>query len=216
MLERMGHGSTIPDKDSMEESGLEINANSSSILASDSFVLITESAMVATLSATTDKAPFSYLFPELQKAPSHRLLSTNETLKNLELLGATMQDAGEDPFSDSTMPAAYTYFGQFLAHDMAVSNIKDHDPDVTDSCMLAEKGLTPFSSADVARRLENHRNSGLELECVYGENSVVNGPFMKLAEIELKEGSKWPIGRDKYLFTARGKVGRLPKRIEWL
>lgn len=210
MSQRIGHGSTLPAEVSVEKNGLEISTHTAANFATES-ILVTDSSVPATLPTARAPIPFNYLFPELQEDPSHRLPRTPQTLINLALLGASMQDAGEEPGTDSSIPAAYTYFGQFLAHDMVSSNLKKQDPTLTDSCMLDEKELVPFTRDEVTNKVHNNRTSILELECVYGSTPPPEDSLMKLGEIELKANSKWPIGKDRHFDLPRGQKSEIAK-----
>src|SRR5437870_12180620 len=71
---------------------------------------------------------FDYLFPELQKSTSDRLpdiLPGNASIaETLIKLGNKMTDPEPkfpdpaDPKFDSTIPSVYTYFGQFITHEI--------------------------------------------------------------------------------------------------
>jgi hypothetical protein len=62
---------------------------------------------------------FDFLFLELQDDDANLLPKSATTVKRLKELGATMQDPGAcgDP-GDANIPAIYTYFGQFIDHDI--------------------------------------------------------------------------------------------------
>ena len=61
---------------------------------------------------------FGFLFPELQENPDNLLPETPETRDKLVELGKTMRDAGDGSSGDSSIPAIYTYLGQFVDHDI--------------------------------------------------------------------------------------------------
>lgn len=209
MSQRIGHGSTLQAQVSVETHGPEISTHEAANFATES-ISVTDSSVLATL-PTAHPISFNFLFPELQTDPSHRLPRTEETLNNLGLLGASMQDAGEEPETDSSIPAAYTYFGQFLAHDIVSSDVKKRDPNLTDSCLLDDKKLVPLSRAEATKDVENKRTSMLELECVYGGTPLVEGSLMKLGEVELRAESAWPIGKDRHFDLPRGPKSPIAK-----
>ena len=63
---------------------------------------------------------FDFLFPELQNDPAKLLKEDRLTVRRLRELGRRTQDPGQgepDPV-DSKVPALYTYFGQFIDHDI--------------------------------------------------------------------------------------------------
>jgi len=58
---------------------------------------------------------FDFLFGDLQHEPRNLLPERQRTRDDLVRLGRTMQDAGgATGGGDSHIPAAYTYFGQFV------------------------------------------------------------------------------------------------------
>lgn len=64
---------------------------------------------------------FGFMFPELQRdRHSHDSLLPEacETRDNLIRLGQTMRDTDTSDRGDSNIPAIYTYFGQFVDHDI--------------------------------------------------------------------------------------------------
>ena len=60
---------------------------------------------------------FDFLFPELQDDPANLLPRSATTVKRLKELGRTMVDPGPAT-GDGKVPAIYTYFGQFVDHDI--------------------------------------------------------------------------------------------------
>jgi hypothetical protein len=68
---------------------------------------------------------------------------------------------------DSTIPGVYTYWGQFIDHDITANT--DRKNVVTD---VTREPLVPLVPADVVRYLKNLRQPSLNLDSLYGE-----GPF---------------------------------------
>ena len=64
-----------------------------------------------------EPSPFGYLFPELQ-TPETLLPTSRQIRDGLVNLGVTMVEPEDDSTPDSATPSAYTYFGQFLDHDI--------------------------------------------------------------------------------------------------
>jgi nucleoid-associated protein YgaU len=88
-----------------------------------------------------------------------------------------MQDPGEDPDPGDTgdptatppvpaVPALYTYFGQFIDHDITFEQTS-----LTLDKLLAGT-LEPLSLATIRNDLKNTRNASLELDSVYGGAAV--------------------------------------------
>ena len=90
---------------------------------------------------------FCRIFPDLEKF--------QPTREQLEPLGVAMADVSElpnptDPPPDSTIPAGFTYFGQFVDHDISrghISGIEVDDRDAglfragTRGCRIAGQGI---------------------------------------------------------------------------
>src|SRR3712207_2010455 len=66
-----------------------------------------------------DAKRFDYLFPQLQQNPDDLLPVTPDTVENLIQLGHAMKDTGDNS-GDAEISAAYTYFGQFVDHDITL------------------------------------------------------------------------------------------------
>lgn len=116
--------------------------------------------------------PFNLMFPDLPDEA--RLTPTEKTLSDLADLGATMQ-VEENDMQFSSTPAAYTYFAQFVDHDIAFSEVQK-DRGQTDSELLADKNLAPWSLDDIEQRVRNKRTIPLQLESVYGDVSPGQPP----------------------------------------
>jgi hypothetical protein len=117
--------------------------------------------------------PFHYLLPQLASQPgSHIPGDPAKVTKDLKDLGKAMIDnaaaAATDPAVkvNSTIPAVYTYWGQFIDHDMTANT--DRDSPVSD---ITKEPLTPVKPDVVTKDLRNLRRPTFDLDSVYG-----NGP----------------------------------------
>jgi len=117
--------------------------------------------------------PFDYLLPKLKtKQGSHIPGDPAKVAAALRTLGAAMVDdappAQADPAVEvnSTIPAVYTYWGQFIDHDMTANT--DRDSSTSD---ITKTPLVPVKPAEVAEKLRNLRRPTFDLDSVYG-----NGP----------------------------------------
>jgi hypothetical protein len=64
---------------------------------------------------------FDFLFPDLQKDPANLLVESPQTVSDLKQLSFSMVDLNQrGGANDSPIPAAYTYFGQFVDHDVTL------------------------------------------------------------------------------------------------
>lgn len=108
--------------------------------------------------------PFDYMFPSLQSDPDAVLPETAQTVTNLKRLGEAMSESGNAPQQDSATPAAYTYFGQFLDHEITLTL------EATSGSLppLNDPKLSPLSLAVVRKAIRNGRSPRLDLDCVYG------------------------------------------------
>lgn len=101
---------------------------------------------------------FGYMFPASVRNAS-RLPFDASTRALLTQLGNMMGDPGRDTGTDSLIPAGYTYFGQFVDHDITL--------DVSSS----------LDSAQDARTITNMRTPALDLDSVYGRGPALD-PFL--------------------------------------
>jgi hypothetical protein len=103
---------------------------------------------------------YEFLFHDLQANPKNRLPENNETASRLIDLGRTMLDP--NPLSEkdnSDIPSAYTYFGQFIDHDLT-RQMRIPGDDL-------KPGLLPLSANKIPQ-LTNSRSPLFDLDCIYG------------------------------------------------
>jgi nucleoid-associated protein YgaU len=106
---------------------------------------------------------FDYLLLDLQDDDANLLPKSATTVRRLKELGATMQDpgAGSDP-GDSNIPAIYTYFGQFIDHDITL------EASSFNMEQLLASNLAPLGLDRIRNELKNLRTATLELDSLYG------------------------------------------------
>lgn len=100
---------------------------------------------------------FDYLFRELQVSDSDRLPEDGNTAQTLIDLGNSMSDP-EPPF-DSDIPSVYSYFGQFITHEIVLERTTSKTKLGPETVPLAK---------DAIPNLENARTPLLDLDSVYG------------------------------------------------
>jgi hypothetical protein len=117
---------------------------------------------------------FGYLFQQLaDEFPAHHLPGDPAAVTAaLKRLGAALLEtrpaAGAPAESlDSTIPGVYTYWGQFIDHDITANT--DRKNSVTD---VTVEPLVPLQPADIVADLRNLRQPALNLDSLYGD-----GPF---------------------------------------
>jgi len=132
----------------------------------------------AVMARPADTQDFGYLFPELQDDPDNLLPERRATRNALVDLGLAMRDTG-DAAGDGNIgiPPAYTYFGQFVDHDITLKASSANLPE------LFDPDLTPLPLARIETDIRNTRTAMLELDSVYGELAPRVGARMKLGKV---------------------------------
>lgn len=102
---------------------------------------------------------FGYLFPNEASRPSSRLPDGPQTRQQLIALGMAVGDPGGA--LQSNIPAAYTYFGQFVDHDITLDAASDAIRHGIDGVTAA---LTP---AQILTEIKNARTGTFDLDSVY-------------------------------------------------
>jgi hypothetical protein len=154
-------------------------------------------------------SPFDYLFADLATAfPAHHLPDSDPAAVTaaLKRLGEAMIEAGGadplDPDGNSVIPAVYTYWGQFIDHDITANT--DRNSTVTDVTMPV---ITPLAPEVVRRDLRNLRQPALNLDSVYGEGPdfggagtesgrMYDGIRMRLGRLATRNDDGNPFGGD--------------------
>ena len=99
-----------------------------------------------------DPGKYGRMFEDLSK---HPLLVPDNVLE--ELANAMVDDATPSPSLDNAnIPAGYTYFGQFVDHDLTL-----------DTTPLSQQNVDPYATT-------NFRTPCLDLDSIYGEGPSVN------------------------------------------
>jgi len=111
-----------------------------------------------TLTASSCADKFGYMFPaSVRNATKLPFTVTIQAL--LTQLGNLMGDPGRDTGADSIIPAGYTYFGQFVDHDITL--------DVSST----------IDAVQDANSINNMRSPVLDLDAVYGRGPALD-PFL--------------------------------------
>jgi nucleoid-associated protein YgaU len=120
----------------------------------------------AAAAAPEDLQDFGFMFGELQKKKANLLPEQPSTNVGLKRLGRRMEDPGigaEDDPGDSPIPAVYTYFGQFVDHDITLEKTSFGGLN-----LLVTPTMVPLSLEQIHRDLKNARTATLELDSLYG------------------------------------------------
>ena len=141
-MARMHHGEVI-SLDKINETLNEMGLRNTNLL------------IVATPPVLTGLTGFGFMFQDLQIEPDSRLPISDATIDSLIKLGETMDDPGAPEF-DSKIPSAYTYFGQFLNHEITLETESDKVVDIS------EGYFAPMSRNDLSQALKNGRTRSEE------------------------------------------------------
>ncbi|WP_061935073.1 heme peroxidase family protein [Aureimonas sp. AU22] len=118
--------------------------------------------------------PFAYYFAQAPDAPD-----LPDMAAKLDALAEAMVEADGDPDAqNSDIPPIFTYFGQFIDHDITANTDRDGAISIIEGAQLA-----PLPRSTVTSGLLNLRNGALELDSLYGDGPD-QGPFSrKLARL---------------------------------
>jgi hypothetical protein len=146
---------------------------------------VVEDASAASLEEIS--TPFGYLFEGLKKTyPAAHLPiePASSVVAGLKALGSAMVDAPPDGGPNSAIAPVFTYWGQFVDHDLTANTDRDAVIGIDD------EPLTPIEPALVPGTLRNLREPALNLDSVYG-----NGPGRPDVDDEVPfDGIKFRIG----------------------
>lgn len=105
---------------------------------------------------------FDFLFRGLQGVSGAFLPKSTQTVASLKSLARTMLENGDSIERDSAIPAVYTYFGQFLDHEITFDNASKH------LAKLDDPNLAPTNPDAIRQLMVNSRSPRLDLDSVYG------------------------------------------------
>jgi hypothetical protein len=147
------------------------------------------------------ETPFDYLFLDLKNKPAAHLPADDPAkiaavIAGLKALGDGMVEdppaSGEGPLQatdNSTIPTVYTYWGQFIDHNLTANT--DRDTAVSD---ITKSDLKPLDPDFVVERLKNLRQPTLNLDSVYGDGPTFDASNPTQAG-RMYDGIKLRIGK---------------------
>jgi nucleoid-associated protein YgaU len=151
-----------------------------------------------------DVQDFDLLFSSLQNDAANLLPESVDTVRQLKDLGRTMQDPGPgDPKTDpgdADIPAAYTYFGQFVDHDVTFE-VQPADLPPAQSASIAvllDENMAPLSLEHIRNAIRNFRTATLDLDSLYGlpaPRDPVNGGKLQVGTVSPLNGTAKPVLR---------------------
>jgi hypothetical protein len=138
-----------------------------------------------------DFTRFDYLFSHLQNDDANLLPESLETVESLRRLGDTMRDPSNGAPPDSQIPAAYTYLGQFIDHDITLEAASDTLREGIDNPKLA-----PLPLKEALGALRNTRSATLDLDSVYSSPAPREGDKLRVGTVAVS-GDR-PDGKDDF------------------
>ena len=120
-----------------------------------------------------EEMPFRFLFKELAVQKFNSNISNPnkaEIIRNLRKLGELMVESNADqPSQNSTIPAGYTYFGQFLDHDITAGTGQIRpDQKKLEPFPIVNDVFDPIDPEQLETLLKNMRTPNFDLDSVYG------------------------------------------------
>ncbi|MDA8869873.1 heme peroxidase family protein [Rhizobiaceae bacterium] len=202
MLFSLGHGQRIivtppPATESARsaKSGAMVGADMKSyeaVAGSDTHESVGGSGMPAI------GGPFAYMFPNAA-GPAH----DDTILDRLSTLADAMVEQPsqiDDPALDGAIPPIFTYFGQFIDHDITANT----DRDVASS-QIGGPNLTPVPRGQVVTEIKNLRKGSLGLDSLYGD-----GPAQDAFARKLEAAMRHPTLKGKMRLDTAIDIGGTP------
>ena len=124
----------------------------------------------------SQRGAFAYLFPALAADPEKTLPVGAVTIEALRALGAAMANA-QSSLPTPPIPAGYTYFGQFIDHDITKQEVAPCDHALFD---ITGDEFTPLTAEQIHTRLINKRTAPFDLDSLYGWPAEQQGARMAL------------------------------------
>lgn len=157
--------------------------------------------------AVDEEGDFGYLMPPSTTEKDY-LPESGETVGVLDELAALMVDAAvaEGPDADSTIPPVFTYWGQFLDHELTARTDRE-------SLITSFLQAHPPQTADkVETELRNARSPRFDLDSVYGGSPL--GPDITSDVATLIAGMRHRVMKDKMRVGTAGEDGPLPDGLD--
>lgn len=141
-----------------------------------------------------DPNAFDFMFPALQGDADSLLPEDPTTFTKLVNLGRTMRDQAPAGPNDGNadIPAAYTYFSQFVDHDITLEALS------ASLQQLLDPNLAPMTVAQIRSTLRNSRNATLELDNLYtppAPRDPADPNKMALGHVSSTGSTSFPLAR---------------------
>ncbi|MDQ3701196.1 MAG: hypothetical protein M3442_09780 [Chloroflexota bacterium] len=149
--------------------------------------------------AAADLHDFDFMFPTLQADPASLLPQSADTPARLKDLGRAMEDPGGPDPGEAAIPAVYTYFGQFVDHDITLEVQPADLPATLSGTMpnLLAPDMIPLPQAQIQNAIRNSRVATLDLDNVYGQGAGVprdagNGEKLRIGHVSPLNEPEFP------------------------
>jgi hypothetical protein len=126
------------------------------------------------------------LLPEMIEAPNGA--GPMDVRRALMRLGATMGESAQYCPPDSLIPSVYTYFGQFVDHDITLETKSDGLANLSDS------NLQPLALETIRAEIKNGRSPEMDLDNLYYRPAPRINSKMILGRVS--NGGRRPRGKD--------------------
>lgn len=123
--------------------------------------------------------PFGYMFPDLARDPQALLPVSDGTIDALTALSEALIENTDSPDRNSKIPPVYTYWGQFIDHDITATNSELNED-------ILDETFSPQDPDKVVAKVTNRRRAILDLDSVYGDGPngeaahFYDGPRLKV------------------------------------
>ena len=175
-MPRLGHGSTVKLA-ALQEAREQIASAAADV------------PLGFAVARPADLTDFDFMFPRLQHHADNLLPESQATRDGLVALGRAMRDTAPADGGDSPIPAAYTYLGQFIDHDVTL--------EATSAALdqLLDPALKPLPLKDIRKHLKNARTATLDLDSVYSAPAPQDGDRMVVGRVTPLNGQAKPLLR---------------------
>ena len=155
-----------------------------------------DAAMVSTEAPEPEFGKFRYLFPYGGSLPERPDMPAC-----LDALADSMVEANATAAAqNSQIPPVFTYFGQFIDHDLTANTDRDS------ALSFIDGAITPAARSDVEANLVNLRTGSLGLDSLYGDDPGQGAFATKLANL-----MRFPTNTAKMRLALAAPVGgRVP------
>lgn len=184
MLFSMGHGQRIqlPSDSQLETSVSPPGTMRLSAVAPGAKVGNIPSAGVESGLSGTDVQSFGYFFPDVADVVG----TDAATVNALKALAEAMTEVQGDPEdANGEIAPIFTYFGQFIDHDITANTDRDAPAESPISVMTGAT-VEPLDRSEVVSNIVNLRNGTLQLDSLYGEGPS-DTPFTRLVRAALRD-----------------------------